>query len=224
MCDLGSGWAIHARYVQPTTVWRHGLSKNVGEVSESHERVLDAAEKLFMERGFDRVSMRDIAALLGVRQAALYYHAPDGKTQLFMMVVERNMARQRRGLDAAIAKASPDLYGQLSAIALWLVENMPVDMIGMLRSDAASVGDNAAQLFAQVSQNMMEPIRLVIGAALARGELRDVDAYGLAGILIASMNWTAFLDQSFPVGRSREQMVETALSILLHGALARPQA
>jgi AcrR family transcriptional regulator len=198
------------------------LSKrNSGQVSESRERVLDAAEKLFMEHGYDRVSMRDIAALLGVRQAALYYHAPEGKSQLFMMVVERNMERQREGLEAVIAAAPPDLHKQLTAISLWLVDNMPIDMIGMLRSDAAQAGTNGAQLFAHVSRSIMAPILRVVMAAQERGEVRDMEPTSLAGMLIANMNWTALLAHHYPVGRTKEQMIESQISVLLYGATPR---
>jgi AcrR family transcriptional regulator len=194
------------------------LSKRAGEFSESRERVLDAAEKLFMERGYDRVSMRDIAMLLGVQQAALYYHAPDGKSQLFMMVVERNMLRQREGLEQAIAAAPANIRSQMTAIAGWLVEHMPVDMIGMLRSDAAAVGLNGQELFGHVARGIMGPITGVVVAAQQRGEIRPMDPQALAGMLIATMNWTAFLSRHFPVTESADHMIERAISILLDGA------
>lgn len=194
------------------------MSKRPGDYSESRERVLDAAEKLFMEYGYDRVSMRDIAAALGVRQAALYYHAPDGKSQLFMMVVERNMLRQREGLQDAIAAAPADIRSQMTAVSRWLVDNMPVDMIGMLRSDAAQMGANGEQLFALVARNVMAPITGVIVAAQARGEIRVADVNAYAGLLIASMNWTAFLSRYFPVAQTADEMIDDAISILLHGA------
>lgn len=195
--------------------------RNTGEVSESRERVLDAAEKLFMEHGYDRVSMRDIAALLGVRQAALYYHAPEGKSQLFMMVVERNMERQRKGLESVIEAAPHELHAQLTAISLWLVDHMPIDMIGMLRSDAAQTGDNGAQLFAHVSRSIMAPILRVVMEAQERGEVRDMEPTALAGMLIANMNWTALLTHYFPIGRPKEQMIESQISVLLYGAAPR---
>lgn len=194
------------------------MSKRQGDYSESRERVLDAAEKLFMEYGYDRVSMRDIAAALGVRQAALYYHAPDGKSQLFMMVVERNMLRQREGLEQAIAEAPADIRSQMTAVAHWLVENMPVDMIGMLRSDAAQMGTNGQQLFGLVARNVMGPITGIVVAAQSRGEIQVADANSYAGLLIASMNWTAFLSRYFPVTQSADEMIDNTIAILLHGA------
>ena|ERR1700761_922496 len=40
----------------------------------TRERILDIALELFIERGYDKTSIRDIAERLGTTKAALYYH------------------------------------------------------------------------------------------------------------------------------------------------------
>ena len=42
--------------------------------SSTRERILDVALDLFIEKGFDKTSLREIAEQLGVTKAALYYH------------------------------------------------------------------------------------------------------------------------------------------------------
>ncbi len=42
--------------------------------ASTRERILDEALDLFIEKGFDRTSLREIAERLGVTKAALYYH------------------------------------------------------------------------------------------------------------------------------------------------------
>ncbi len=44
------------------------------EAASTRERILDVALDLFIEKGFDRTSLREIAEQLGVTKAALYYH------------------------------------------------------------------------------------------------------------------------------------------------------
>ena len=44
------------------------------EAASTRERILDVALDLFIEKGFDRTSLREIAEKLDVTKAALYYH------------------------------------------------------------------------------------------------------------------------------------------------------
>jgi AcrR family transcriptional regulator len=52
------------------------------------EAILDAAEALFAERGFEGTALRDVAAGVGVRTPSLYNHFPS-KESLYAAVLER---------------------------------------------------------------------------------------------------------------------------------------
>ncbi len=103
--------------------------------SEAKRRVLDAAEKLFMERGYTAVTLRDIAQALNIKQASLYYHVAGGKEALFVEVVERNLARHRAGLCTALAQADMLLRAKLLVVVEWLFSQPPLDLGRMIHSD-----------------------------------------------------------------------------------------
>ena len=194
------------------------MSTETLEISHSRTRVLDAAEKLFMERGYASVTMRDIAEALGVKQAALYYHAPKGKEQLYREVVARNMSRQQEGLEKAIATAPPELESQLGAIADWLVEQAPVDMMRMIRSDAIQISQEyATEVIQQVDQSMMQPIVGVIRAAQARGEVRLIVPEMIAGMVLAIVNWVVYFDSTQRFKVSGKIMMRQVIDVMLHG-------
>jgi AcrR family transcriptional regulator len=65
--------------------------------NSTHQTILDAAERLFAERGYAAVKMHDIARAVDMRHASLYYYAPAGKEQLYVEVMERNFNRHRAG-------------------------------------------------------------------------------------------------------------------------------
>ncbi len=52
------------------------------------ERLLDAAEQVFAERGYDAASLGDVADRVGVRPQAIYNHFA-GKWELYVAVLER---------------------------------------------------------------------------------------------------------------------------------------
>ena len=192
------------------------------EVSVARTRVLDAAEKLFMERGYASVTMRDIADALGVKQAALYYHAPKGKEQLYREVVTRHMIHQREGLEKAIAAAPPKLEAQLGAITDWLVEQAPVDLMRMVRSDAVQISESyAEELIKQVDHAMMQPIVAVITAAQARGEVRQIVPQMVGGMLMALTNWAVYFDSTSRFSVSSKVMMRLVLELMLNGIIER---
>ena len=67
----------------------------VSTISAARERVQATAERLFAERGYKAVTLRDIAQELGIRQASLYYHFPGGKEELYVTVTERGLQAHR---------------------------------------------------------------------------------------------------------------------------------
>jgi AcrR family transcriptional regulator len=56
---------------------------------ETRRRVLTVAERLFLAKGFKGVSMKDIAEEVDVTTAALYYHFPEGKQELFLSMIQQ---------------------------------------------------------------------------------------------------------------------------------------
>ncbi|MGK5629433.1 TetR family transcriptional regulator [Streptomyces sp. URMC 123] len=63
--------------------------------ASTRERLLAAASDLFAERGYERATVRDIAARAGVNQALLFRHF-GSKRALFGEVVSRNGAERLR--------------------------------------------------------------------------------------------------------------------------------
>lgn len=87
---------------------------------QSMEQILDAAEYLFSEHGFHGVTLKDVAARVGVRPSLLHYYFDD-KRGLFDAVFDRRavVTRDRRlaALDAyeAACGGEPTVEGALHA-------------------------------------------------------------------------------------------------------------
>jgi AcrR family transcriptional regulator len=59
-----------------------------GEVKSTRERILDVAMDLFIEKGYDKTSLREVAEQLGFTKAALYYHFSN-KEDILMALHQR---------------------------------------------------------------------------------------------------------------------------------------
>ncbi len=133
----------------------------------ARERVLQAAERLFTERGYAAVTLRDIAEALGIRQASLYYHAPGGKEELFVQVTERGLERHRAGLETAISQAGEELREQLRAAARWLLSQPAMNFARMLRSDMPAIRESEANRLRLIAyQSLIAPLEAAFRPAL----------------------------------------------------------
>ena len=75
----------------------------------TRRRLLNLAARLFTDRGYHAVSMRDIASAAEVTKGAVYGHFRS-KGQLLVEVIRWKIAEQERSMDFVQAAANP-LYG-----------------------------------------------------------------------------------------------------------------
>lgn len=191
--------------------------------SEARERVLDAAAKLFAERGYAGVTLRDIAAAVGLRHASLYYHVPGGKEELFIEVTQRHLAQHRHGLLAAMMEAGPNIRCQLYAAAHWFLTQPPIDLVRMSYSDMPAIAPHEAARLSEMALNaLILPVADVLRAAQARGEIDHDDlgliAGGLVGMVESLHSVTEYaFDDPDATNKSRYAMAQKLIDVMLRG-------
>lgn len=72
-----------------------GTPQGSARGAATRERIVEEAFALFSERGFHAVSVRDIAAAVGIKDASLYNHFPT-KQAIFDAIVHEALERTRR--------------------------------------------------------------------------------------------------------------------------------
>ncbi len=84
------------------------------KAEETRKRILEAALELFRSRGFDKTTMRDVAAAAGVATGAAYYYF-QSKEDLVMAFYELTAQESREQLPAALAGVK-DLKGRIRLV------------------------------------------------------------------------------------------------------------
>ena len=72
-----------------TSAWARSTAASIAGKRATRERILDAAGRLFAERGFDGTSLRAITTAAGVNLAAVHYHL-GSKEALLAAIVARH--------------------------------------------------------------------------------------------------------------------------------------
>ncbi|MFW5684023.1 MAG: TetR/AcrR family transcriptional regulator [Spirochaetota bacterium] len=186
--------------------------------------MLEAAELCFMARGYAAVTLRDIAAAVGIKHTSLYHHVPGGKEELFVEVVERSLARHRRGIREVLERAPAGLRARLHAISDWFLSQSPMDLVRMTQSDIPSLSDEAGVRLAQLThQSILIPVEQVLAAAYERGESTNPDSGLLAGGIVGMVQ-SLFSVPEYAIRGSRGEMGRHLIDAFLDGIAPTPQA
>ena len=120
---------------------------------DTRTQILDAAERLFAERGFRGTSVRAITGLAGANLAAVGYHfgsKAELLTAVIRRVIEPIIAAQGAGLDRLLAQTPDPPVGELvAAFTGPLFDEMPTDDEGGARTSRLIVtifGDPAGEV------------------------------------------------------------------------------
>jgi TetR/AcrR family transcriptional regulator, cholesterol catabolism regulator len=188
--------------------------------SQARERVLRAAEAIFGERGYTAVTMRDIAEALEIKQASLYHHVPGGKEQLFLEVMDRTLARHKAGLAVAIAAGGDQLRAQLLAVARYLLDQPPINISRLFRSDVPALGEQHAPALAKsIAHALFAPIEQILTQAYERGEIRMTNRF------VAAVTFLAAIESLHEVHRytrvPREALAVDLIDVTLDGLRRR---
>lgn len=186
-------------------------------MSDARERVLAAAERLFVERGYSSVTVKDIAKAVGIHHASLYHHIPDGKEKLFIEVMERNLTRHRAGIEAAIAEGGTDLRQQLQGIARWFLSQLPMDMIRMTLSDMPAIDPHMANQLSNMAYDaLMTPLEEILRQARVRGDINHPNVGNVAGAILSSIQGLHTIPAEY-MEHSREEMADELIELFLKG-------
>src|SRR5579884_1901929 len=100
---------------------------------ETRQQILEAARELFLARGYKGVSMKEVAEEVQVTSAALYYHFPGGKQDLFFSIIQMMLEDWTQGAFHATAQAQ-GLQARLTRRTQYLL-TLPIDRFWILARD-----------------------------------------------------------------------------------------
>lgn len=140
------------------------------------DAIVEAAEKLFSERGFERTAMEDIAAASGFTKRTLYQYY-DSKQRIYYAVVLRGMHRL---LDDMRAAANTDQIGieqfRLIRQAAWQCARRHPDTFRVMARARDAGNDSAAeQQIAALSSQLFLIFQNILRKGRSDGSIPPAD-------------------------------------------------
>ena len=170
-----------------------------------------------MARGYAAVTLRDIAAEVGIKHASLYHHVPGGKEELFVEVLERNLERHRAGLRDRVEGVATDLRSRLHAVAEWFLSQSPMDLVRMTQSDMPALSSEAADRLMELThRSILVPVEGILREAHAAGEI-GTEEFGLVAGGLVGMIQSLFSVPDRAIRGSRSEMGRRLVDIFIDG-------
>lgn len=165
-----------------------GDAEAVAPGFDRREQIVAAAAALFTEKGYDRTSMRDIAAATGILSGSLYYYF-SSKEALFVEVFNAGMTVLTKGARAAAALEAPSPWDRLehlaSAHCRALLENSGL-MIMVVPRFPEGIDAYRAELVAR-----RDAYEAILADAIAALDLPDgIDPHLFRLQFLGALNWS----------------------------------
>lgn len=119
-------------------VWERIVQlKREEQLAQTRQAILDAARELFLSKGFQETSTRDIAKAVGITQPALYHHFDD-KEVIFLQVIQTVGASIKERIDAInVQQTTLSPEDRLTQITQVLTDAHPRDIFTVIHSSFA---------------------------------------------------------------------------------------
>ena len=195
-------------------------------------RILDAASKLFDERGIDRVTMAEITAASGVQPSTIYQYFSNKDEIVWEILGE--LMREVTGRAKQAIEGAPDALARLTALLDFMADELMHNRIGvrfMAQFDAIYARDWPAErlitLESQINPDGFQVFTDLIRDGIADGSFRrnldpDLTMHAVINAVIGAQRRLASLGDKIEkeYGKPIDLLFRETLRVLLLGLRA----
>lgn len=184
------------------------------------DQLVQAAAKVFAEKGFEQARIEDIAAELGLLKGSLYYHV-SSKNELLFLVVRQAVEPWLDAVEPIAVAEAPARRRLTDAIAVHLhhLYSQPVSRLFFEEALDALQPEQRAEISGLYDRYTYFFVR-IIKDGVASGEFRsDLNVRVMSLSLIGMMNWSQrWVNEDGPL--NLEAIAETFAALTLDGMSA----
>jgi AcrR family transcriptional regulator len=137
------------------------------------EEIIEVASQLFKEKGYNAVSMRDIALAMGIKAASLYNHI-SGKQELLSTLILRVAREFTVGMNHVVQTRDTPLQKIEKIIELHIDITVNYsEGLAALNNDWMHLENDDLHAFVKMREDYEENFRQIIKKGIKEGEIRS---------------------------------------------------
>jgi AcrR family transcriptional regulator len=187
------------------------------------EEILEAAVRLFAERGYPGTDMQVLADTLGVGKGTVYRYFPS-KRDLFLAAADYGMRRLQRRVEEAIAGVEDPLERVAVGIRTYLAffADHP-EFVELLIQERAHFKDRKKPTFFEHREARVERWRALYRGLIEAGRVRGVPAERITDVVSDLLYGTMFTNYFSGPRKPPEEQARDIIDIVFHGILTEPE-
>jgi AcrR family transcriptional regulator len=192
--------------------------------TETRDRILQEAERLFAAGGYDGVSVREIAQACGITKANIYYYF-DSKERLYLEVLQADMLALIHVLDEAAQQPGSSRERILGvARAFWDLMRRKYTLIQITMRQFAGMEQQLRGLVQRYQDEMVGPIQRVLEQGIRDGEVRPLNARLAAAALLGMLSiFVASYLLEIALEAGQESTIDQTVNLFFDGVAQRSE-
>jgi AcrR family transcriptional regulator len=197
-------------------------------VEDRREQIIDAAMRVFAQKGFAKATNKDIAGEAGITAGLIYHYFKSKEALLGVVIEERSPLQVLASLPAEIFALPPEQFFRFLLLRVLdiIEEEKFATLLRVILSEALH-GENAyvIQVLPTILQRAIDFIGRYLSAQIVSGTIRQVDPIQTAQVLLGSVIGFVLrrqvLRDTLVLQYTHEEIVEAIIDSVLKGLYPR---
>ncbi|MFU1795852.1 TetR/AcrR family transcriptional regulator [Paenibacillus azoreducens] len=207
--------------MKPKTTRPPGRPKRQANEQATNLFILKTASDLFMEYGYEPVSLQQIAKVCGVTKASIYYHF-ENKAQLFTAAVTAMMEKAKTTSQQIIQQEDMPLYDRLVMLAERKLRFPHGDFEAILRKASDSLSKEQLKSIRESEESIYKVLTVSLTEAIEKEEIRPLHPLLMAHTL-ASMLMLGNREIAKEIAPSSKELAHTIVDMFWNGVGLRTE-
>lgn len=145
------------------------------KITDRKTEIITVAAKLFKEKGYSAVTMRDIAQAMDIKAASLYNHIKSKQEILVLIIIE--IAEEFTATMNEVVNSSETTIKKIERIIQLHIDITlrNADALACLNNDWMHLADAELTYFIKMREDYEENFRTIIKKGIADGEIKNLN-------------------------------------------------
>ena len=190
------------------------------KITDRKTEIINVSAKLFKEKGYSAVTMRDIAQAMDIKAASLYNHIKSKQEILVLIVIE--IAEEFTSTMNEVVNSSENTIKKIERIIQLHIEITLRDAnaLACLNNDWMHLADAELTYFIKMREDYEENFRTIIKKGIAEGEVKNLNLEVIIFSTLSTLR-TLYLWYGKKKSLSPDSLKSNMIQVLLNGIVMK---